>query len=72
MDFGLPDDYWNRYVPKVEGLTPAQLQAAAAKLVRPEELTWVVVGDLSKIEAPMRALKLGETAVLDGDGKRVR
>ena len=72
IEFGLPEDYWNRYVPKVEALEPAQLKASAAKLVKPEQLTWIVVGDLSKIEAPVRALKLGEVRVLDSDGKQLR
>ncbi|HWY23395.1 MAG TPA: insulinase family protein, partial [Nevskia sp.] len=72
IEFGLPDDYWNSYVPRVEGLDAAQLKLAAAKLVKPEQLTWIVVGDLSKIEAPLRALKLGEVRVLDTDGKLVR
>jgi len=34
-------------------------------------VTWVVVGDLKKIEAPMRALGLGEVTVIDADGKPV-
>ncbi len=72
IEFGLPDDYWNAYVPRVEALTPEQLKAAAAKLVKPGQLTWVVVGDLAKIEAPVRALKLGEVRVLDTDGRQLR
>ncbi|WP_029922560.1 M16 family metallopeptidase [Nevskia soli] len=72
VEFGLPDDYWNAYVPRVEALTAPQLKAAAVKLVKPEELIWVVVGDLAKIEAPVRALKLGEVRVLDSDGKQLR
>jgi len=72
IEFGLPDDYWNTYVPRVEALDAAQLKTAAAKLVKPEQLTWIVVGDLSKVEAPLRALKLGEVRVLDTDGKPVR
>jgi hypothetical protein len=33
---------------------------------------YVVVGDLSKVEAPVRALNLGEVSVLDSDGKPVK
>jgi len=72
IEFGLPDDYWNAYVPRVDALTVEQLNAVAPKLVKPEQLTWIVVGDLSKIEAPVRALKLGEVRVLDTDGKQLR
>ncbi len=72
IEFGLPDDYWNAYVPRVDSLTVEQLNAVAPKLVKPEQLTWIVVGDLSKIEAPVRALKLGEVRVLDTDGRQLR
>jgi zinc protease len=34
-------------------------------------MTWVVVGDLSKIEKPVRALGFGEVTVIDADGKVV-
>ncbi|HZR36544.1 MAG TPA: pitrilysin family protein [Nevskia sp.] len=72
IEFGLPDDYWNTYVPKVEALDAAQLKTAAAKLIKPEQLTWIVVGDLAKVEAPVRALNFGEVHVLDTDGKLIR
>ncbi|GAC1632646.1 MAG: hypothetical protein NVS9B10_27320 [Nevskia sp.] len=52
--------------------TPAQIAAAAKKLVQPEALTWVVVGDLSKIEVGVRKLALGPVQVLDGDGRVLR
>ena len=43
----------------------------AAKTLDPNAITWVVVGDLSKTEAPIRALNLGEVTILDADGKPV-
>jgi len=52
-------------------LTPADVNASAGKLVKPDALTWVVVGDLSKIEQPIRALSFGEVTVIDVDGKPV-
>ena len=55
---------------KIEALTPAVVQSAA-KAIDPNALTWVVVGDLSKIEAGVRALDLGEVQVVDADGKPV-
>jgi zinc protease len=65
---GLPDTYLNEFVGKVQALTAAGLQAAASRLIHPEALTWVVVGDLAAIEAPVRKLGLGEVKVLDADG----
>jgi zinc protease len=72
LTFGLPDSYLNEYVDKVEALSGADLQTAAAQLIHPDALTWVVVGDLAAIETPIRKLSLGEVKILDADGKVVR
>jgi zinc protease len=70
--YGLPDSYYNDLVGKVNELTPAQLASAAGRLVHPDALTWIVVGDLSKIEAPVRKLGFGEVVVLDTEGRVLR
>jgi predicted Zn-dependent peptidase len=66
-----PDDWVVRRNAEVEALTPDQVNAEARTLDA-NALTWVVVGDLSKIEQPIRALKLGDVQVLDADGKPVQ
>jgi zinc protease len=71
LTFGLKDSYWNDYVSEVTALTPAEVNKSAGRLIYPEVLTWVVVGDLSKIEAKVRALNVGEVTVIDTDGKPV-
>jgi zinc protease len=72
LTYGLKDSYWNDMVGDLTSLTLADINASAGKLVRPEGLTWVVVGDLAKIEKGVRALGFGEVTVLDADGKVVR
>ncbi len=72
ITYGLPDTYWNDFVGEVKAMTPARLTSAAQKLVRPDAITWVIVGDLAKIEAGVRKLNLGEVKVLDADGNVVR
>ncbi|WP_312549816.1 pitrilysin family protein [Massilia sp.] len=72
VNLGLPDDYWSKYAANVKALTPQQLGQAAGKFVKPEEVTWIVIGDLRKVEAGIRALGWGEVVVLDQDGKPVR
>jgi zinc protease len=72
LTYGLPDNYLNDFVAQVEALTPAQLQAAAAELVHPDALTWIVIGDLSSIEANVRKLAMGEVEVLDAQGNVLR
>jgi zinc protease len=71
LTFGLKDSYWNDFVGAVMALTPADVNASAARLIHPDALTWVVVGDLSKIEAKVRALNFGDVQVIDTDGKAV-
>jgi zinc protease len=69
--FGLKDTFWNDYVGTVTSLTPADLNAVAGRLVHPDSMTWVIVGDLAKIEKPVRALNFGEVTVLDVEGRPV-
>jgi zinc protease len=71
LTYGLKDSYWNDFVGSVNALTTADLGKSAARLIHPDSLTWVVVGDLSKIEAKVRALNFGEVTVIDADGKPV-
>jgi hypothetical protein len=54
---------------RTEAITPAEAEHALASVVKPEALTWVVVGDLRRIEKPIRALNIGEVQVLDADGR---
>ena len=42
------------------------------QVIDPSRVTWVVIGDLAKIEQPIRDLKLGDVTVLDADGKKLR
>ena len=72
VQFDLPEDHWNRYPARIEGLTLDQVRSAAATYLVPERMVWVVVGDREKIEPGIRGLDLGEVMVLDADGERVR
>jgi zinc protease len=66
--FDLPDDYWDDYAELVGALDVADVGAAAERHLKPERLTWLVVGDLDVIETEVRALNLGEIRILDVDG----
>lgn len=73
LRFNRPDDWPLRFQALQEAMTLDEVRAAATVL-QPDRLTWVVVGDLSQIEAPVRAL-FGpevEVAVLDADGQPVQ
>jgi zinc protease len=69
---GWPDDYVLTLKSRLMAQPDDDIRAIGRELVRPERATWVIVGDLAKIEAGVRALKLGEVRVLDADGRPLR
>ena len=71
VSYGWEDDQVVRDQQRIEQMTLDEVRAAGATL-DVGALTWVIVGDLAKIEAPVRELGLGEVVVLDADGKPVR
>ena len=70
--YGYPDNYVQTLKARIEGQTLAQVNAAGHAHIHPEALTWVIVGDLAKIEAGVRALNLGPVKILDADGNVLR
>lgn len=69
VTLGLDDRYYDTYAPRVWSVDPRQVPVAAAEVIRPDRMVWVVVGDRAKIEADLRALDLGEIRLIDPDGK---
>lgn len=66
---GLPADYWANYADSVRSQSPESLNGAAKRYVRPDEVVWMIVGDLEKIEEGVRSLNYGEVIRLDPDGR---
>jgi zinc protease len=50
----------------------ADIQSAAKKVVKPNSLTWVVVGDRSKIESGIKELNLGTIKYISSEGNDVK
>jgi predicted Zn-dependent peptidase len=72
VQYGRPDDYVQNLKTRLEGIDQAAAEAAIKEIVAPQAMTLVIVGDLKQIEAPVRALKLGQVQVLDSDGQPVK
>ena len=72
LQYGLPEDYYNTFTQKALALTPASANETAKKYILPGQLVWVVVGDMSKVEAGIRDLNLGEVHKIDADGNPVK
>jgi zinc protease len=71
-NFGLPLDYAETSADRINAVTLEAANARARATLRPDDLTWVVIGDLEKIEEGVRALGYGEVEVWDGFGNRLR
>jgi len=65
--YGLPFDY-----AETSAVSLDDVHAAARETVISAKLTWVVVGDLAKIEENVRALGIGDVEVWDAYGNKLR
>jgi zinc protease len=72
VTYNLPDDYYSKYAGLVESQTLNEVQDAAKKLVKPNQLVWVVVGDRAKIEDSIKSLGYDQVKYLDGDGNVIK
>ena len=45
---------------------------AGKKFIRPDEIVWIVIGDLRKIESGVRELGFGEIVKLNADGEQIQ
>lgn len=70
--YSLPKDYLDSRAQAIRNTTIEEAVAAGNSLFPDDRLIWVVVGDLTKIEAEVRALKFGDVQVIDFEGRRLR
>ena len=64
---GLPDSYFEEFVPKLSRITAQDVTTAAQRYLDPEKMTTVIVGDLDKIAPSLVELGLGPHRVLAVD-----
>ena len=69
--FGLAEDHWDRFEGEVRGLTLGDISTEADRVLKPDGMIWVVVGDRARIEEGVRALEFGDVRFLDADGNPV-
>jgi predicted Zn-dependent peptidase len=65
--FGLPDDELDRYRPQVASVSAADIRNTAARYLRPDELSVVIVGDAQQIELSLRDAGLAEVTFVPDD-----
>jgi zinc protease len=70
--YGLPLDYAESAAGRITAVTLDDVHASAREIVDSKKLTWLVVGDLERIEEQVRALGYGDVEVWDAYGNELR
>lgn len=65
LNKGKDMQYLEAYAQRVANIDLESVKQTADRVLRPDAMTWVIVGDLAKIEEKVRALNLGEVTILD-------
>jgi zinc protease len=69
--YSLKDNYFQDYAAKMRALQIKEVQEMAGKVIKPDQLAWIVVGDRSKIESSLKELGY-EIKLIDGDGNLIK
>lgn len=62
--YNLPETFLADYVPRILAVTSGDLERAAGRYLPTDKVVVVIVGDLSKIEQPVRSANVGPVTVL--------
>ena len=71
VQYDLPEDYYDTYPDKVRALNVDTITSAAKEVLKPNDLIWLVVGDLNVIEPRIRELGYGPVVLLDTEGNEI-
>jgi zinc protease len=66
--FGYPDDYAVKRLAELEGLSCASLKDLAQRVLHPDQMLILVVGDKAKVKSTLGDLGYGDVIELDIDG----
>jgi zinc protease len=69
--YHLPATYYRTYPAQITAVTPEVVKAVANKLLRPESMVIVAVGDKAKIEPELTKLNLGGIEYRDAEAKPI-
>ena len=72
VTYNLPKDYFHKHVPALEGVSASDVMEASKRYIRPDNMLFVIMGDIKKIEQGVRDLKLGEIHYLDLDENPIK
>ena len=65
--YDLPESFFSEYVPRIQAVTAADVERAAKQYLQTDKFAVIVVGDLARIEKPIREANLGPVKVVTLD-----
>lgn len=65
--YGYPKDHFDTYASKINSLSLDDINSAAKKVVNPNKIDWIVVGDKAEVEAGLNQLGM-DVKLIDVDG----
>ncbi len=68
VKYGLDDAYYQTQAERIHQLSLTDMQEIANKIIHPDQMVWVVVGDRSKIEGAIKDAGFTEIHSVDPDG----
>ncbi len=72
LAYGLPLDYYDQYIQRINAVTADDVQRVARRYIDPDHFDIVVVGDKSQIEAGIKALNEGPIVYRDVWGQEIK
>ncbi|WP_017931746.1 M16 family metallopeptidase [Robiginitomaculum antarcticum] len=69
--YGRAYDYATTTQQRYNALTPEGLRQTATETIKPDSVIWIIVGDRTEIEAPLKALGIADIEYWDTDGNVV-
>ncbi len=72
LGYGLPPDYYDQYIQRINTVTADDVQRVARRYIDPDHFDIVVVGDKRQIEAGLKALNEGPIVYRDVWGQEIK
>ena len=71
VTYKLKDNYFTDYVTKLKSVQPKDVKELAEETIKPDHMAWIVVGDRSKVEAPLKEAGY-DIKLIDADGNLIK
>ncbi len=68
VQYELEENYFDTFADKIKSLTVPEVTSVSKKILQPDTLVWVVVGDREEIEPGLNELGFGKVHLIDSEG----